>query len=81
MSFWTDLIAPVTETVDDIWYTNEEQAANDTALAISNNEVAIANASATTPTTTDLTWLWWTLGALAFLLIAYFLFKRRKKAK
>lgn len=80
MSFWTDLIAPVTETVDDIWYTNEEQAANDTALAISNNEVAIANAGTPT-TTTDLTWLWWTLGALAFLVIAYFLFKRRKKAK
>lgn len=83
MSFWSDLLEPVTNTVDDIFYTNEEQAANETALAISDNEVAIAQAGTSTPlaTTTDLTWLYWVLGIAAAGTILYFIFKRKKKSK
>lgn len=80
MEWLSDLIDPITNTVDDIWYTNEEQAANDTALALSNNELSMAQLNASGQPAEDNTWL--VVGIVAAVIVVtaiviYFI-KRKK---
>lgn len=75
-TFWAALLEPVTNTVDDFFYTEGEEAELNAALTISENNATAAAISAQQ---------WTNIGIIALLLgAAIFLFiylKNRKKSK
>lgn len=76
-TFWAALIEPVTNTVDDLWYTEGEEAEINAALAISENNLLAAAISAEQ---------WTNIGIIALVVLGagillYFILKNRKKSK
>ena len=79
-TFWAALLEPITNTVDDAWYTEGEQAELDAAVTISANNAAAAG-SAAAISAQQWTTIGLIAGGLGLGLLLFFYFKNRKKNK